>query len=275
MTAAEPTRAASAAARYAAFSSSVATPPTPATSPVTNLAAPVAVELVHEGAGPAPEPRRDRLALRMAVVLAVALFVAASVFFGVTLTHHSQPPVPAAAPLTGPVGPEGVVLEEGTQLAGLNITAVGQPIDGVQCGAESLAYHVHAHLTIYVNGVLRPVPAGVGLVGPVDETDASQPAFDAAAICYYVLHTHAQDGVIHIESPTETLYSLGQFFGLWGVPLTGSQVGSANGKVTAFVNGKRFSGDPSRIPLTSHADIQLDVGTVVGPKTIDWSATQL
>ncbi|MCW2594620.1 MAG: hypothetical protein JWP39_508, partial [Jatrophihabitans sp.] len=41
------------------------------------------------------------------------------------------------------------------------------------------------------------------------------------------------------------------------------------------VNGIRYSGTPAGIPLTSHEDIQLDVGTPVAPKRVDWSKSQL
>jgi hypothetical protein len=225
-----------------------------------------------------PEKRRGRFTEWTAMAVAVVVLVVGTVVGALVVAHHAHPAAAVVippVPLTGPPGPENVVLEQGAPLAGLNIAAAGQSIDGVGCGAESVAYHIHAHLTIFVDGAVRPVPAGVGLVGPVDETGGTQPEFDAAQVCYYFLHTHTQDGVIHIESPTETVYYLGQFFDLWGLPLTNGQVGPATGKVTAYVNGAPYTGDPSRIPLTSHEDIQLDVGTVVGPKTIDWSVTGL
>jgi hypothetical protein len=40
-------------------------------------------------------------------------------------------------------------------------------------------------------------------------------------------------------------------------------VGPASGPVTAFVDGAVVGGDPRDIPLTAHAVVQLDVGTVV------------
>jgi hypothetical protein len=35
--------------------------------------------------------------------------------------------------------------------------------------------------------------------------------------------------------------------------------------VTAYVDGRRFTGDPRSIPLRAHAVIQLDVGSLVVP----------
>jgi hypothetical protein len=183
--------------------------------------------------------------------------------------------VPQAAE-PGPPGPEGVPLQEGTPLAPFSTAATGQPVGDVQCNStEQVAYHVHTHLSVYVNGQLRPVPAGIGIVLPiVQETANGQ--FDAASQCYYWLHVHAQDGVIHIESPAGRTYTLGDFFDLWRQPLSANQAGPASGPVTAFVNGHVTRGDPRDIPLGSREDIQLDVGTpLVPPSQVDWSATSL
>ena len=55
-------------------------------------------------------------------------------------------------------------------------------------------------------------------------------------------------------------FTLGDFFDIWRQPLSSSRVGPARGHVTAIVNGGSYSGGPRRIPLLSHAQIQLDVG---------------
>jgi hypothetical protein len=48
-----------------------------------------------------------------------------------------------------------------------------------------------------------------------------------------------------------------------------SQVGPASGRVTAIYNGQRYLGDPRQIPLTAHAQIQLDVGRpLVAPDVV-------
>jgi hypothetical protein len=74
------------------------------------------------------------------------------------------------------------------------------------------------------------------------------------------LHTHASDGIIHVEAPRQQTFTLGQFFAVWGVPLSKSQLGTRHGTVTAFYNGKPWTGDPAGIPLTNEAQIQLDLG---------------
>jgi hypothetical protein len=140
--------------------------------------------------------------------------------------------------------------------------AQGATVDGVACQlTEQAVYHIHQHLAIFVNGTQKTIPAGIGIPGgtPVQGEVAG-------GKCLYWLHTHDTSGVIHVESPTRKDYTLGQFFDIWGWPLTTSQVGHATGKVTTYVNGKKFSGDPRSITLTPHEVIQIDVGQVVPPK---------
>ncbi|MFI5269144.1 MAG: hypothetical protein ACHQ7M_17355, partial [Chloroflexota bacterium] len=72
-------------------------------------------------------------------------------------------------------------------------------------------------------------------------------------------------GVIHIESPNEQPYTLGNFFDMWQQPLSASQAGPATGPLTAYVNGQRYQGDPRQIQLAAHAMVQLDVGQDVPP----------
>jgi hypothetical protein len=225
--------------------------------------------------------RRRSLILVSAVVAVVAVIAAA---LGIAAAAHSGSATASGKAssdvathlLTGPPGPEGVVLEQGQQLAPASTSANGQTVDGIQCNAsEQVAYHIHTHLTVYVNGVLRPIPAGIGIVTPVAQQSANG-QFDSATQCYYWLHVHAQDGVIHVESPTSAQYTLGQFFAIWKQPLTTDQIGPATGSLTVFVNGARYTGDPAGIPLQSHEDIQIDVGTpTVAAQRVDWSKSQL
>lgn len=154
----------------------------------------------------------------------------------------------------------------GPVLAPLGSGPDGNPVDGVDCNTgEQLAYHIHAHLAVYVDGQPRTIPYGIGIKQPVAEQTSSGP-FVAQGDCFYWIHVHDLSGVIHIESPTQRTYTLGQFFALWGQPLSPTQVGPASGTVTAFVNGSPYQGDPGSIPLDPHQMIQLDVGTPVPPQ---------
>lgn len=147
--------------------------------------------------------------------------------------------------------------------------ATGATVDGIGCQTdEQVAYHIHSHLAIFDNGEQQTVPRGIGIPGP----QQVQNGFVESGKCFYWLHTHDTTGVVHVESPTRRTYTLGQFFDIWGQPLSGSQVGGTTGKLTAFVNGKQFSGDPRSIVLTPHKVIQLDVGTVVPPKPFTFPA---
>lgn len=176
----------------------------------------------------------------------------------------------------GAKGPEGILLESGPPLAPASTSAPGTPVDGIQCGAtEQIAYHIHAHLQVYVEGQPRELPPGIGMVGAVAQQTAAGP-FYGATQCYYWLHVHAGDGVIHVESPTQNVYTLGNFFDIWRQPLGAAQVAGAKGPVTAFVNGRRWTKDPRAIPLLPHAAIQLDVGQPVVPfQPVSWAGSGL
>jgi hypothetical protein len=187
-------------------------------------------------------------------------------------TSHTHTTVPA----NGAVGPEGSRLENGPTLAPASTTTPGTPVDGIQCApVEQLAYHIHAHLQVFVDGQPRALPGAIGLIGPQAQQTPAGP-FYGATQCYYWLHTHTHDGVIHIESPTQRIYTLGDFFDEWRQPLSANRVASAKGRVTAFINGRRWTKSPRSLPLLPHAVIQLDVGSPVVPfGKISWAGTRL
>ena len=181
-----------------------------------------------------------------------------------------------AAPAPGTTGPENVPIPAAPTLAATSPATAGQAIDGIGCDtSEQTLFHIHTHLTIFVNGQQRQVPAGIGIPGAV-ATQTPQGPFIDSGTCFYWLHTHAADGIIHIESPVKRTYTLGEFFDEWGQPLSSSQAGPAHGKVTVIVNGQVFKGNPREVPLGSHEDLQLEVGSpLVAPETINWASTGL
>ena len=120
------------------------------------------------------------------------------------------------------------------------------PVDNIYCDQqEQLAFHIHAHLTMYINGQALPLPSQIGIA-----KDQS---------CLYWLHTHDTSGVIHMEAPTNHSFVLGNFLDEWstefaslGYPPQLDQIGWQ-----AYVNGKPYNGDFHKIPLQAHTLITL------------------
>src|SRR5579859_6571977 len=68
------------------------------------------------------------------------------------------------------------------------------PVDNVYCDQlEQTAYHIHVHLSIWIDGKLAPVGQGVG----IGTTQAAQAGQSPTLSCYYWLHTHDSSGVVH------------------------------------------------------------------------------
>jgi hypothetical protein len=152
--------------------------------------------------------------------------------------------------------------------------------------AETLDYHVHAHLDVFVNGRRIPVPAGIGINtgdpgvkhfqsgGP--ETASYGGIEKCDRPCISPLHTHDFTGVLHTESATRRPNRLGQFFTEWGVRLTRSCVGGycRPDSIAVFVDGRRFTGDPAGIQLTDQKEIAIVIGSPPPhvPATYDFSS---
>jgi hypothetical protein len=134
----------------------------------------------------------------------------------------------------------------------------GQDIDGIKCDAgEQLAYHVHAHLFILLDGKPQTVSSQIGI-----------PGAPLLPKCIYWLHTHDSSGIIHIESPTHLTYTLGQFFDIWGQPLNRIDVAThpvPSAGLTVFVDGVQYDGDPRDIELKAHTQVVLELGQVGRP----------
>lgn len=136
----------------------------------------------------------------------------------------------------------------------------GDPVDGIECsaGMEEPSYHIHVHLSLYVNGEQLAIPKAIGVMDPQLAGD-----FVISGSCFYWVHTHDATGIIHVEPPTQIDVTLGEFFDLWGEPLSKTGVAGYNGAVTVFVDGEEFTGDPRSIVFEAHKQIALEVGTPV------------
>jgi hypothetical protein len=158
-------------------------------------------------------------------------------------------------------GPEGIPIPTAPPVAPAG-TPSGAPIDGIQCNqTEQVAYHIHARLTVFDHGRARSIPYGIGIAPPREVQKTPAGPFVVGGSCFYWLHTHAADGIIHIESPTTRTYTLGNFFNVWGQPLGPDQVGPLHGKVTIIVNDGVYVGNPRALPLHAHEQIQIEVGS--------------
>lgn len=221
---------------------------------------------------------RSRLILMLAGGLSALALAACGGSSNSASTHAASTSTAtssAATTSSGQISYEGIPIEFGPELAPASTTQTAT-VDGIRCGAtEQLAYHIHAHLAVFVSGRLYALPAGIGIPGSSAQ-QTSQGPVAAGGQCIYWLHTHTSDGVIHIESPTQRLYTLGNFFDEWHQPLTASQVGTVHGKITAFVDGHLWKKSLRDIPLLPHALIQLNIGQPAPPQlTINWSQTGL
>lgn len=149
---------------------------------------------------------------------------------------------------------------------------------------EGLAYHVHAHLDVFVDGSPIVVPAGIGIyiddpgVRRFDEPDGSV-GYGGIKLCSQPcispLHTHDEDGIIHTESLTPTPNTLGQFFVEWGVTLSDSCLGEycTPTPIAIYINGELYAGDAREIELTDRMEIAVVIGTPPSqiPSTADFS----
>ncbi len=144
----------------------------------------------------------------------------------------------------------------GSQSAGLNAhPATGQTVDGLQClSAQGGALHIHQYLDLYVNGQQVTANPGIGLVN--------------SANCLYPLHVHDNEpNVIHNETDQQNVsFTLGQFFDIWGVKLSSSQIGNykvdSSHKLTIKLidksgNVTTYTGNPYDIPLGDQETIYL------------------
>jgi hypothetical protein len=178
----------------------------------------------------------------------------------------------ARGPLLGQRAATPIALVQGTQVGKETFEpgdtprgGKGQPVDGIEGSLrEMLSVHIHAHLALFFNGQQIAIPCGIGIVKPFRIDNG----FVGSGSGFDWLHTHDATGVIHIESPDTRSYTLGNFFDIWGEPLSARGVAGLDGAVCAFVDGKAYSGDPRAIVFAAHAQITLEVGGPVVPPPV-------
>lgn len=139
------------------------------------------------------------------------------------------------------------------------------PISGIPCDSAQNAYHIHVHLTIYINGKLVTIPKNIG-----SASDGS---------CLYWMHTNTSDGIIHIEAPQkQSNLALDDFLTIWHdgfAKLNFPQELTQTTGWKIFINGQPFKGNVTspintEVPLSSHDIVTLEYGTP-NPKPDDAS----
>lgn len=203
--------------------------------------------------------------LRRQLTVLLTAFVA-TVFMACGPTQQAQtPPAPGQMIWAAPTNP----LE-------LTVSAGLQPEP-----KETLHFHVHAHLDVFIDGNAVLVPAGIGINVTDPAVKHGQwnggPTYGGiegcTQPCISPLHTHYESGVIHTESANSTPNRLGQFFTEWNVPLIRTFTRTCVGEycapatpIAVYVDGQRYSGNPADIALTDRKEIAVVIGSA--PKQI-------
>jgi hypothetical protein len=108
-----------------------------------------------------------------------------------------------------------------------------------------LGLHWHAQLSISILGTPYTVPADIGIV---------------STTCYRPLHTHDASGTIHIELPGPRAVYLRDFFAIWGLPFSQTQIFNSFADVTheiAMSVGGVPSGAYENLILANGQDISI------------------
>jgi hypothetical protein len=156
--------------------------------------------------------------------------------------------------------------------------------NSMQCLPEmSNNYHVHVFLGIYYDGQEIILPRGLGIIWPDPPSTtgynaSEQPAQEIpeGTSCFYFTHTHDSTGIIHVEytdpndiAVTQPVFTLGDFFQVWGITVNANQFGPYQGPVTVFTSGQTYrggsncsgtappAGTPIGPPVTPESDLTL------------------
>lgn len=160
----------------------------------------------------------------------------------------------------------------------------GSPVDSIPCDFAAVNYHIHTHLSLFYKGTQIAIPTSVGILNPV--YSQSPPITVINGSCIYHIHTHNPNGLIHNENQAVDSFTLGQFFDIWGEPLSRSNVAGFTGPVLVYVAtcatprvepftcaaAQVYTGDPRQIELIQHEQITIEVGgPYVWPPYYQWT----
>ena len=202
------------------------------------------------------EPRRQRTPEQRRTLWITAAFAASGIIalvavllaFKFTSNNSNASTSSATTPNTANL--IGIQTGPAPWNAGLDhLTDRLKPLGLSELGAEGTVIHIHQHLDIFVDGKHVTVPQSIGI-------------FDGQYLTE--LHTHDTSGVMHVESPTKRDFTLGDFFGVWGVRLTDKCIGGYCKPQTPwrwYVDGLNEPGNPAALVLKAHQEIAFVIGT--------------
>ncbi len=172
---------------------------------------------------------RRKRAIWISGIVAVVVLASAITAFALANAHKPTAQNPSALPTEAVFNP------------------AYPPVNGVYCDQlEQQGYHIHVHLTIWLNGSPVTIPQNVGIA-----SDSS---------CFYWLHTHDTTGVVHIEAPATASLNLQQFLDIWRQHFSTlgyqDQLASSTGW-TVWVGGKQITGGFSKVVFQPHMAITI------------------
>ena len=107
------------------------------------------------------------------------------------------------------------------------------------------------------------VPAGIGTRPPLRFSSGRI----SSARCYGDVVTLEPTGLVLVRPAARV--GLAALFRSWGQPISRTRVASFSappgGRVSVYVNGRRWTGSPGRVPLRRHAEVVVEVGPHVPP----------
>ena len=103
-------------------------------------------------------------------------------------------------------------------------------IDGVGCDKGQVdKFHANAHLDVLVGGRSFEVPSEIGIIN---------------GTCKYWVHTQDASGIVHLDAPKDSQFTLGQLYDIWKATSTFPPAGTPE----IYVNGQK---DPNGLNETA------------------------
>jgi hypothetical protein len=114
------------------------------------------------------------------------------------------------------------------------------------CSSGALRGAIRVHLELFARRRVVVIPERIGVGNG----------------CRYPLRTLTPTGVVELDRRGLTL---GDFFAVWRMPLSSRGFLTFRGHVAAYVGGKQWEKRVRAIPLSSAAEIVLEVGGYIPP----------